>query len=71
MSKNLNNGYNNNYINNANSNYNFSNNGFQGPNIYQFNNNGNQYQQTGVGIRSNNYSNNNLSRDENAVIIYI
>lgn len=69
MSKNLNN--NQNRFSNNNNMYSgsniYSNNPYQGPNVYQFNNKGNQYQQTGVGMRNNNYSNSNITPEGNIV----
>ncbi len=62
----MNNGYNNTFMKNP-YNQKYSNNLQQGTNVFQFNNQGNQYQQTGVGMKNNNPSNNNLSREENVV----
>lgn len=68
MARSTNTGYNN-FMNNSynNNNNNANSNSYQGSNVYQFNNHGNQYQQTGVGMRNNNNVNNNLSREENLV----
>ncbi len=48
-------------------NNNIASNPYQGSNVYQFNNHGNQFQQTGVGMRNNNNVNNSLPREENLV----
>jgi len=69
MNNNKNRFNNNNNMNNSFNNY--SNNPYQSSNVYQFNNRGNQYQQTGVGMRNSNYSNSNITPEANIVIIFI